>query len=412
MKKIRSEIIAIGNEILAGWTLNTNSHWISQRLYEIGVTVEWMTTIADTEAEIIAALKLADTRADIILCTGGLGPTPDDITKSTIAGFFGSSLVTDEATLTHIKNLFAGRNLGMSPTNIKQAVVPDNAELIFNPIGTAPGLMFTKNEKLFFFMPGVPGEMKQMINSFILDIISARYQLDQLETFILRTTGIPESRLFEKLATVLNEGPDVPVSFLPKITGVDIKIRISRQPREVYQRVRTLCDQIRRIAGKYIYTETEQEMAQVLGNLLRTEHLTLSVAESFTGGSIASQITDVPGSSEYFQGALICYSNESKIKDLEVSAQTIQNYGAVSEETVREMLSGVRKMFQTDCAIATSGIAGPGGGTTAKPVGLAYVGALFRDKVLVKKFNFGKDRLINKDRGTMAGLESLRRLIL
>ena len=412
MKKIRAEIIAIGNEILAGWTLNTNSHWISQRLNDIGVTVEWMTTIADTKSEIITALTLAGTRADIILCTGGLGPTPDDITKSTIAGYFGSNLVTDQNTLTHIKNLFAGRNLSMSPTNRKQAVVPDNADLIFNPIGTAPGLIFTKNEKLYFFMPGVPSEMRLMINTAILNKISLRYQLDQLETFILRTTGIPESRLYEKLSAVLEEGPDVPVSFLPKITGVDIKIRISRQPAETYQAVLDLCDEIRRMAGKYIYTETEQDMAQVLGDLLVTNQLTLAVAESFTGGMIASQITDIPGSSAYFQGAIVCYSNESKIKDLGVSRQTIHDHGAVSEETVGEMLEGVRKMFNTDCAIATSGTAGPGGGTSAKPVGLAYVGALCRNKVMIKKFNFGKGRLVNKERGTMAGLESLRRLLI
>ena len=412
MENIRAEIISIGNEILAGWTMNTNAHWIAQKCRDIGLSVQWMTTIADTEEEIKSALHTASSRANIVLCTGGLGPTPDDITKNTIASFFNTDLVLDEKTLAHVLKLFAKRNIEMPEINRMQAFVPKSATIIQNPIGTAPGLMFQEQNRLFFFMPGVPKEMKNMVQTEIFSIIKSHFNLLDFQIYILRTSGIAESRLFEKLEHTLKKYEDIPLSFLPKITGVDIKIKIVNTSAEARQRTENFLSEIRACIKKYIYSEEEKDLQEIIGEILRSRKLTLAIAESFTGGLISDWITDIPGSSDYFLGSITTYSNESKIRELGVSEETLKSFGAVSKHTAREMALGVKKVFGSDCAIATTGIAGPGGATETKPVGLCYLSAIYKDKKFVKEFHFGTDRRINKERGAMAALESLRRLIL
>jgi nicotinamide-nucleotide amidase len=301
---IKAEIISIGNEILSGWTLNTNAHWIAQKCNEIGLPVQGMTTIADTEEEIITALKNASARAEVVLCTGGLGPTPDDITKKSIASYFETDLVLDEKTLTHVLKLFESRNIEMPEINRNQALVPKSAKIIPNSMGTAPGLVFEKSNQLLFFMPGVPGEMKQMIQATILTMIKSFFHLPDFRTYILRTTGIAESRLFEKLETTLDLYDDIPVSFLPKITGVDIKLKIDTKSEEIYNRTKQLVTTIKRQVDKYIYSEEEKELQEIVGELLKSKNLTLAIAESFTGGLMSDWITDTPGSSEYYLGSL------------------------------------------------------------------------------------------------------------
>jgi nicotinamide-nucleotide amidase len=412
MDHIKAEIISIGNEILSGWTLNTNAHWIAQKLNDIGLPVQWMSTIADTENEITSALETARTRANVILCTGGLGPTPDDITKMVIAKIFKTKLVLNEDILQHVQALFKNRNLKMSKTNRWQALVPESASTIHNSLGTAPGLLFEENGQLYFFMPGVPGEMKKMMKTSVLTHIKNYFRLSELNTYILRTTGIAESRLFEKIERILEKYEDIPVSFLPKITGVDIKLKIPEHPAESHRKAKQLLDETRIVIGKYIYTETEAELQEVLGNHLRSQKLSLAVAESFTGGIISDWLTDIPGSSEYFLGSVISYSNDSKIRELGVVEKTLKDFGAVSEQIALAMAKGVQHLFRADCAIASTGIAGPGGATGKKAVGLCYLAAIKGEHTFVKKFNFGENRRINKERGAMAGLESLRRLIL
>ena len=412
MDTIRAEIISIGTEILAGWTLNTNAHWIAQKCRDIGLDVNWMTTITDSETEIKSALKTASSRANVVLCTGGLGPTPDDITKYTIASYFESELVRDNGTLEHVRKLFERRHLKMSEINEDQALVPKMAKIIPNSLGTAPGLLFEKSDKLFFFMPGVPGEMKQMIQSHILKVIKNYYRLPEFDTYILRTTGIAESRLFERLENTLNAFSEFPVSFLPKITGVDIKLKIAKTSDETLRQVDEFINQIKKIIHKYIYSEEEKQLQEIIGEILRSKNLTLAVAESFTGGLISDWITDIPGSSDYFVGSIVAYSNESKIQHLNVSESTLKKYGAVSEQTAEAMSTGVQKLYGADCAISSTGIAGPGGATDTKPVGLCFLSAVYRERIFVKEFHFGNNRQINKERGAMAGLESLRRLLL
>jgi nicotinamide-nucleotide amidase len=412
LDSIKAEIISIGNELLSGWTLNTNAHWIAQRCNDIGLPVHWITTIADTEEEIKNTLHLASSRADVVLCTGGLGPTPDDITKNTIASFFNTDLVLDEHTLAHVQKLFKRRNIAMPNINRNQALVPKTAKVIPNSIGTAPGLLFKKSNRLFFFLPGVPKEMKQLIESNILSLIKSFYHLPDFRTFLLRTTGIAESRLFEQIESTLNSYHDIPLSFLPKLTGVDLKLKIDKTNHEKYNRAKQLMIQIRNLVSKHIYSEEEKDLQEVVGDLLRSKNLTLAIAESFTGGLISDWITDIPGSSDYYLGSVVSYSNESKIRELAVAEATLQEFGAVSEQTALEMATGVQNLYGTNCAIATTGIAGPGGATETKPVGLCFLSAIYKNQKFVKKFNFGSNRQMNKQRGSMAALESLRRLLL
>jgi nicotinamide-nucleotide amidase len=371
-----------------------------------------MTTIADTEDEIKAALSVASNRAQIVLCTGGLGPTPDDITKRTITSFFKTDLVLDKKTLNHVLKLFEKRNIEMPAINRDQALVPKIAKIIQNPIGTAPGLLFEKPNQLFFFMPGVPREMKQMIQKDILASIKSYFKLPDIHTYILRTTGIAESRLFEKLENTLEKYEDIPLSFLPKITGVDIKLKIANTTADIHQRTENLLSEIKQILQKYIYSYEEKELQEKIGEILLSKNLTLAIAESFTGGLISDWITDVPGSSDYFLGSVTSYSNASKIRELGVSKETLKKYGAVSKQTAQEMSSGVQNLYGSDCSISSTGIAGPDGATAKKPVGLCYISAIYREKIFVKEFNFGTNRRINKERGAMAGLESLRRMLL
>ncbi len=412
MNPIKAEIISIGNEILSGWTVNTNTHWIAEYLHGLGLPVGWMTTIADTESEIIKALKTASERAEVIVCTGGLGPTPDDITKKTISKFFDSPLIMDEKTLDHVLKLFESRHLEMPEINRNQALVPDAAHLMFNPIGTAPGLAFETEKNSYFFMPGVPREMKRMMENHIEELIKKKHSLPSLDKFILRTTGIAESRLFEILEKTLLKYDDIPISFLPKIIGVDLKLKIPIQPIEVHERALNFLKEIKPIVEKYIYTDTETDLPEIIGHLLSERNLSLAIAESFTGGLISDWITNIAGSSAYFLGTMIAYSNDAKVSGLGVKQSTLNDFGAVSEQTVKEMVMGVQRKFNANCAIASTGIAGPGGGSDEKPVGLCYIAAVYNEKLSVKKLRFGKDRLINKERGAMAGIESLRRLIL
>jgi nicotinamide-nucleotide amidase len=412
LDNIKAEIISIGNEILSGWTINTNAHWIAQKCNDIGLAVQWMTTIADTEEEIKTALDNASSRADVILCTGGLGPTPDDITKKTIVSYFKTELVLDENILHHVLKIFEGRNILMPEINRNQALVPKSAKTIPNSLGTAPGLQFENANQLYYFMPGVPREMKQMILSNILPTLKSFYHLPDFKTFLIRTTGIAESRLFEKIESTLKLYEDIPVSFLPKITGVDIKFRIDNKSDNLQKRAVQFGDEIKININKYIYSEEEIDLQEKIGELLRLNNLTLAIAESFTGGLISDWITDIPGSSDYFLGSVTTYSNESKVRDIGVSNNTIKKFGAVSKQVAFEMAIGVQKLFGSDCAIASTGIAGPTGATETKPVGLCYLSSVYKDRTFVKKFNFGTNRQTNKERGAMAALESLRRLLL
>jgi nicotinamide-nucleotide amidase len=412
METIYAELISIGDEILSGWTMNTNAAWLAQKLAGIGLSVRWITCIADSNTEIETALEIASRRAEVIICTGGLGPTPDDLTKHSICKFFNTKLGLNQKTLTDIEKIFEGRNLRMPDVNRNQAMVPQSAKIVTNRFGTAPGLLLEKNGKVYYFLPGVPMEMKAMVENLILKQLKQKFQFSDIRTILFRTTGIPESRLFEKIEATLKKHPQFQVSFLPKSIGVDIRIKYTDNQDISEDLLNSFQDELRATIKKYIYSEKEIDLSEVIGKILIDKELTLSIAESFTGGLISDWITDVPGSSAYLLGSVTTYSNDSKVRLLGVSSKMLEKWGAVSEQTAVEMVQGVQHLYQSDCAIASTGIAGPTGATATKPVGLCYLAAKYRDVLTVKQFKFGKNRRFNKERGATAGLEILRRLIL
>ena len=409
---MQAEIISIGNELLSGLTVNSNASFISQQLFEIGIRVGWVQTVGDDAGAIRAALQTALDRSGVILLTGGLGPTHDDITKKVIADYFGSKMVMNPEILKEVEAKFARRGIPMPEINRLQAVVPDKAVLMANKVGTAPGMIFEQEGKFVFVMPGVPREMKWMMENSVVPFLKEKFPKNRVQVNLFRTTGIPESTIFEKVEKELSGFSGYEIAFLPKFTGVDI--RVIRQGKDIEDGAKFVefIKLLQKKIGRFIYATENLDLEAVVGKLLRERHLTISVAESLTGGLVQDKITQVSGSSAYFMGGIVSYSNESKMKLLGVKAESLEKYGAVSDTVAREMAVGVRSALGTDIGVSTTGIAGPTGATPQKPVGLVFVGLATSEKVVAKKFLFGQDRIINKQRSAQAALEMVRRAIL
>ncbi len=412
MNRIKAEIISIGNELLAGITVNTNAAYLAKQLRSVGVETFWITTIADQKEDILAALKTASQRARVVISTGGLGPTPDDITKRTICEFFGVQLKFDAQVFEDVRRFVTKRKFFLNQVNREQAVIPECDRVLRNLKGTAPGLYFNRNEVHYFFLPGVPHEVYHLTEKDILPMLKEIFNLQPLKTHLLRTTGIPESRIIEKIGDLVETYKNIRIAFLPRFRGVDLRFTAPDNNARTLSDFDALVNGVRQRLQKYIFTEDELEIEEIIGRILKLKLFTLSVAESFTGGLIGDMITNIPGSSDYFLGDAVTYSNESKMKLLGVQAQTLEKFGAVSKETVTEMVRGVQKLFGSKCAVATTGIAGPTGATETKPIGLCYIAARVGDEERVMKFEFGTERIMNKRRGAIAALELLRRLLL
>ncbi|MCD6376540.1 MAG: competence/damage-inducible protein A [Caldisericaceae bacterium] len=412
MAPIKAELVSIGNELLAGITINTNAAYLAKQLQAIGIEVKWITVIPDEHDEIVQALRQAKQRARVVISTGGLGPTPDDITKQALCDFFQVELVFHPQVFEDVQSFLNHRQIALNKVNRLQAVIPKCEQVLRNQQGTAPGLYFKRDDTHFFFLPGVPGEVYHLTEKDILPLLENIFNLKKITTHLLRTTGIPESKLIEKIGDLVEQHSDFKIAFLPRFRGVDLRFTLPLEKEHLKTEFEHFIGQVRQRLAKYIFTEQEKELEEVIGEILIRKKLTLSVAESFTGGLIEDLLTNVPGSSAYFLGGAVTYSNESKMKLLGVREETLKKHGAVSEETVIEMVSGVQKLFNSDCAIATTGIAGPTGATAEKPVGLCYLAARVGDQQVSRKFQFGNDRLMNKRRGAIAALELLRRLLL
>jgi len=407
-----AEIISIGNELLNGNTVNSNATFIAKCLHESGVSVTFSQTVRDDPSAIKSALHLALERAEIVLMTGGLGPTHDDITKVAVSEYFDRKLIFKEDLYQRMRNMFEKRGIAMPEINRSQAYVPEDAELMNNPVGTAPGLIFRRARKYTFVMPGVPREMRAMLEDTVIPLLRTECPDCRVAVNIFRSTGIAESAIYEKLEKDLREFSSYEIAFLPRFTGVDLRVirtAADMDDQEKFDRFRRMLSQH---MSDYIYSEDNTELEEVLGRLLSERKESVAVAESLTGGLIQDKITNISGSSLYFMGGVVAYSNEAKEKLLMVKKKTLENHGAVSDEVAAEMAIGIQRQFQTDLGISTTGIAGPTGSTASKPIGLVYIGVAYHSKVNTRRFQFGTDREINKQRAAQAALEMARRVIL
>lgn len=410
---MKASIITIGNEILSGMTLDTNSSFLAKELALIGIPVVLKISVGDEAIDIQRAFKQALAETDIVLCTGGLGPTSDDITKKVAAKYFGSKLKLDKKTLDHIRSRFAKRGIEMPACNRGQAMVPDKAEVLFNPEGTAPGLLFKRGKKRLALMPGVPREMKAIFAGPLkerLEVLSCGMKISMLT---LRTTGISESAIAEKLVPFEKGLAKGTLAYLPTHLGVDLRLTASgKDVSLINKKLDGWSTKIRQLLGNVIYGQDEETMEQEVGRLLKEKKLTLTTAESCSGGLIADRITDVSGSSDYFFGSIIAYSNILKEKMLGVKSQTLRLHGAVSKETAIEMANGVRGRLGSDLGLAITGIAGPGGGTDKKPVGLVFMALAGPRGTVVEEKRFLGQRRHIKESAAQAALNMLRLYLL
>ncbi|MEA2103159.1 MAG: competence/damage-inducible protein A [Candidatus Cloacimonadota bacterium] len=396
-------VLTIGNEILQGKTVNTNLAFIGNELSQIGLQITSSATVKDEQESILQLLREANRKFDIIITTGGLGPTRDDLTKSCFANFFHAPLKLDDVVWNDIKKLYKNDVNNIPESAKSQAEVPFGCKIIRNEIGTAPGLHYESGNSHFFALPGVPAEMQRMMRKYIIPFLKDNFSLPTLYMKTIHTFGIRESKLSELIQNVQIES-DVNIAFLPQNACVDI--RLYSYDRKKYRRA---LGRIQAKARKYIFGYDDETLISVCHEKLIRMEKTLSVAESCTGGLIQNLFTDQSGSSKYLAGGVVSYSNRIKNEVLGVRSKTLDEFGAVSEQTVAEMLEGVQKKFNTDFSIAVSGVAGPSGGTKEKPVGLVYIGVNVDNKNTIQKFNFVGTRIQIKEKSALNAIDMLRK---
>ncbi len=410
MKTILAELLTIGDEILYGQIVDTNSQWMSVELDKVGIKVIRKTTVGDQEDEILTAFAEAENRADIILITGGLGPTSDDLTKPLLAKYFNCDLQINEEALAEVTEFFVSRGRELTEMNKRQAALPTACSKITNPIGTAPGMWFEKKGKVFMSMPGVPHEMKKMMTERVIPKLLETFKMPVIVHQLVRTVGIGESFLAEKISNWEKAlPPSIKLAYLPSLG--EVKLRLTAFGDDKGQ-LRSMIDHqvelLKPIAGEYIYGLGEEGLEISIGKLLKQKGLTLAVAESCTGGYLSHLITSVPGSSDYFLGSIIPYGYEIKMRQLGVKPEILEQNGAVSEPTIIEMANLVRAKFNTSIGVATSGIAGPGGATPDKPVGTVWIAYSDKHHTVTKKLQLSKDRMINIKLSSAAVLNLIR----
>ena len=410
---MKVEIISIGDELLIGQTINTNASWIGAKLSQLGARIEYGTIIRDKKEDIVRSFDTAFSRVDLIVVTGGLGPTKDDITKKVLCEYFNSKLEINAEVLAKIKEFFESRDLDMLDINIKQAEFPVKAKVLFNDHGTAPGMWFEHNGKVLISLPGVPYEMKGILSDSGFESINKFFSPESLHYETIQTQGIGESYLAERLKDIESEILDkgYGLAYLPSPGLVRMRLsseRADNQTRDIEKYV----SDIERQLPQYVFGRGDVTLAEVVGDLLNDKGLKLCTIESCTGGAIAKSIISIPGSSAYFEGGVICYSNDSKVNQVKVSQDTLEKFGAVSKEVVEEMAINGRKMFNTEYSVAVSGVAGPDGGTDEMPVGTVWISISSDNNVISKMFQFGTNRNRNIEITVNAALNLLRCRIL
>jgi len=413
IKSVNVEIITIGDEILIGQIVDTNSAWMAKELNIAGFELAQITSVHDDAQHIIDTLELALKRADIVLFTGGIGPTKDDITKQTLCKYFDTKLIFNESVFQNIERLFVNRPNAMNELNRLQAMVPENCMVIQNAVGTAPITWFEKNGKAIISMPGVPYEMKNAMNLEIIPRLQKQFETPVLLHKTVQVYGFPESALALKIADWENELPsNIKLAYLPN-SGI-VKLRLSGLSDNALELEIAITQQLELLSdilGNAIVAYEDIPLEQVIGKLLLAKGIMLATAESCTGGNIAHLLTTIPGSSEFFKGSVVAYSNQIKENLLGVNHEDIENEGAVSKIVAEQMAMGARKLLKSDVAIATTGIAGPTGGTAEKPVGTIWISVCYEEKTLTKIYHFGANREQNIQRATQAAFLLVKEII-
>jgi len=401
-------IIIIGDEILLGQVKDTNSSHIAECIMTVGVRVKKILTVGDSKKEILTALKETSGSYDHIFVTGGLGPTKDDITKSAFLEYFGGELILDEDLLRDLKLKFEERGWKFHESNINQAEYPDSCEVIPNDRGSAQGMLFQRDNSKYFAMPGVPHEMEGILHGWILPFFKNEPTQSFLNYISIGTTGISESGLSEIIEPLRDRLRHIEIAYLPGYYGARLRLTAEGSDEsEVQERLDNALSILHDRIEKYAYSTTGESLSEVIGKLMREKSLSLAVAESCTGGLIQDHLTDVSGSSDYFIGGVVSYSNDVKIKLVGVDLKSIEQFGAVSSEVALEMAEGVREKMGSDIGLSVTGIAGPDGGSKEKPVGLVHIGYSDNRNSKSYKYLFGSDRLINKKRSAGMALGML-----
>lgn len=404
------EIISIGDELLIGQVVNTNASWLASELNMIGVRIYQIRTISDSKKHIKHALKTAFKNVDLVILTGGLGPTKDDITKTTLCEFFGTDLILHEPTLYHIEQFFLNRGRALTDLNRKQAEIPANCQPLPNPNGTAPGMWFDQNGKILVSLPGVPFEMKALMTDYVLPRLAEKANGRVILHKTVLTQGVGESFLADILSP-WEDGlpPHIRLAYLPQPGIVRLRLSASGQDGLLLQnQVQQEVDKLQGLISEHIFGYDNDTLELIIGQMLRDKGLTLGTAESCTGGYLAHLITSVPGSSDYFKGSVVAYSNAIKTKLLHVPDIILETQGAVSSQTAEMMASEARQILNCDYAIATTGIAGPTGGTPLKPVGTVWIALATPRKTISQRFQFGDNRERNIRRTALSALNMLR----
>ncbi len=408
------QIITIGDEILIGQIIDTNSAWIGQLLNKHGFRISKIVTVGDGEKEIFDAIENSMNESDLVLMTGGLGPTKDDITKKVIANYFGVEMKFSDETWEKIQKFFKHIGRTTTPAHREQCYMPSNVHLLYNKMGTAPGMWFDKNNKVLISMPGVPYEMKYLMEHHVLPKIKEFFSTTPIAHRTIRTAGMGESRIAERVEKIESNLPDfIKLAFLPNLGHVRLRLTgMHESETKLNQILDKKVKELEAEISDIVYAIEDISLEEVVGIKLVEKEMTVSTVESCTGGFISHRLTSISGSSAYFNGSVIAYSNAVKINQLGVSEKTLEQHGAVSEATVKEMVQGSLKLLNTDFAIATSGIAGPTGGTPNKPVGTIWIAVGNKEEIKTLKLQLGKHRLKNIEYTSNMALNLLYKFLI
>ena len=410
---MKVQILTIGDEILIGQIVDTNSSWMARLLNLHGAQVVGKQSVSDDQAAIHSGLKAGLTHAEVVLITGGLGPTKDDITKKALAAFFGAKMYFHQPTWQRIERLFERWGRSTTPAHREQCYMPENAELLTNKMGTAPGMWFEHKGKVVVSMPGIPYEMEYLMEHEVVPRLKAYFPGQPIAHRTILTVGEGESRIAARLENFEKSLPSyIKLAYLPNLGQVRLRLTATGDDQAVLEReIQEKADELEALIPELVFGHEKEKLEAVIGEMLRKRALSLATAESCTGGYLAHRITSISGSSAYFKGSIIAYANEIKQNVLGVSSTTLEKHGAVSEETVREMVKGALKLLSTDIAISISGIAGPGGGTSEKPVGTVWMAIGNQQIIETQKLNIGKDRLKNIEYASVVGLNMIRQFV-